>query len=72
MKFRTIAASLAAVSLAAAPAVAQFERSAAPVEGQSELAEGSTLLWSAVAIAAFVGAVILVTDDDDDEPVSAG
>ena len=70
-----LVASAAALSLMAAPAVAQFDRSTAPVAGESELGgdgDGSTLLWSAIAIAAFVGAVYLITDDDDDdEPISA-
>lgn len=73
MLTRKLVASAAAISLLAAPAVAQFERSSAPVAGESQLGDGdnATLIWSALAVAAFVGAVILVTDDDDDdEPIS--
>ena len=69
---RKLVALAAALSLTAVPAVAQLERSAAPIVGESEMGADSTLLWTAVAVAAFVGAVFLVTDDDDDdEPVSA-
>ena len=71
MKFRTFAAATAAVSLAAAPAVAQFERSAAPVEGASEMGEGTTWLLTALGVGAVITAIILVTDDDED-PVSGG
>ncbi len=69
MKFRTLAAATAAVTLAAAPAVAQFERSAAPVEGEAELG-GSSLLIGLLAAAAVIGAIIIIADGDDD-PISA-
>ncbi len=70
MKFRTLAAATAAVTLAAAPAVAQFERASAPIEGEAEMGGENTVLYSLLAIAAFAGAVYLITDSDDD-PISA-
>ncbi|MXO84668.1 hypothetical protein GRI38_01290 [Altererythrobacter aurantiacus] len=73
MKFRTLAAATAAVSLAAAPAVAQFERSTAPVEDESELAGGSSVVIGILAAAAVIGGIIILADgDDDDLPVSVG
>ena len=45
MKIRTMAAAAAALSLAAAPAVAEvsFDRASAPVEAESELGGGAIL-----------------------------
>ncbi|QIQ87557.1 hypothetical protein [Erythrobacter sp.] len=71
MRFQTFALATAAVSLAAAPAVAQtaFERSIAPVEGESELA-GSSLVLALLGAAAVIGGIIIIADDDDDNAVS--
>lgn len=73
MTFRNIALATAALSLAASPALAQtsFERTVAPVEGESEVAGGSTLLIALLAAAAVIAGVIVIADDDDDS-VSAG
>lgn len=66
MKIRTIALATAALSLAASPAIAQaaFDRSIAPIEGESEL-EGSGLLLAILGAAAVVGGIIVIADDDD-------
>lgn len=71
MKLRTIALSVAAVSLAAAPAIGQatFERASAPVEDESELA-GSGIIIGVIAAAAVIGGIIIAADDGDDEAVS--
>ena len=72
MKFRTLAAATAVVSLAASPAIAEtaFERTAAPVEGKSEIGGSGTIL--AIVAAAAVIAGIIIAVDDDDNPVSPG
>lgn len=57
-------AALAAVSLAAAPAAAQASRTAAPVEDAETLTGGATIAWIMAAIMV-VGAVLILTDDDD-------
>jgi hypothetical protein len=74
MTFRNIAMATAALSLAASPAIAEsaFERTIAPVEGESEVAGGSTLLIALLAAAAVVAGVIVIADGDDDDSVSAG
>jgi len=59
-----------ALSLVAAPVFAQVERASAPVSEESSkigAAPGVTVLLGAIAVA--IG-VVLVVDDDDDEPVS--
>ncbi len=72
MKFRTLAAATAAVSLAATPAIAEaaFDRSAAPVEGESELEGGSGIIIALLAAAAVIAGIVIAADGDDD-PVSA-
>lgn len=67
MKIRNIALATAALSLAASPAIAEaaFERSVAPIEGESKIGGGSTLLVALLAAAAVVGGIIVVADDDD-------
>lgn len=71
MKLRNALAATAALTLAAAPAVAEvsFDRVSAPVEGESDL-QGSSLIIALLAAAAVVGAIIIAVDDDDD-PISA-
>jgi len=71
MKLRNVALATAALSLAASPAIAEaaFERSNAPVEGESELA-GSGILIAVLGAAAVIGGIILIADNDDDEPAS--
>lgn len=69
MKFRTMVAATAALSLAATPAIAEatLDRAAAPVEGESEVG-GSGLIIAILAAAAIIGGIIIIADDDD--PVS--
>lgn len=70
MRSRLIASSIAALSLFAAPALAQtapVERASAPAAEESEFVGGS-FLWLILAIAAIVGAIVLLGGDDD--PVS--
>ena len=69
MKIRTMAAAAAALSLAAAPAVAEvsFDRAAAPVDGESELAGGAIL--GALAIAALIAGVVVAASDEDNDDV---
>ena len=71
MKVRNALAATAALSLVAAPAVAEasFDRTSAPVEGESELAGGSSVIIALLAAAAVVGGIIIAVDDDDD-PIS--
>lgn len=70
MTFRSVLAAAAAVSLAAAPAVAEanFDRLSAPVEGESEAGGGGTLLGIFAAVA-FIGGIIIAAGGDDN-PVS--
>lgn len=72
MKFRNVLAAAAAVSLAAAPAVADnsFARNAAPVKGESEVGGGGTLLGIFAAIA-IIGGIIIAADGSDNEALSA-
>lgn len=72
MNLRNVALAAAAVSLAAAPAIAQatFERASAPIEGESEL-QGSGIILGVLAAAAVIGGIIIAADGDDDESVSA-
>ena len=71
MKIRPMAAAAAALSLAAAPAVAEvsFDRASAPVEGESEIGGGALL--GALAIAAIIAGVIVAAQSDDEDGVSA-
>lgn len=67
MMFRNIALAAAAFSLAATPAIAEaaFDRSSAPLEGESEGAGGPGLLIGILAAAAVIGGIIVLADDDD-------
>lgn len=59
-----------ALALAAAPAIGA-ERANQPVEGE-EVAGASGLLIGALAVAAIIAGVVVVSDDDDkDLPVSS-
>lgn len=71
MKIRNVLAATAALTLVAAPAVAEanIDRSTAPVEGESELG-GSSIIIALLAAAAVIGG-ILIAIDDDDNPISA-
>jgi hypothetical protein len=73
MKIRGALAALAAVTLAAAPAVAEgeFSRVSAPVEGTSEAGGGSGAVVLAIgALAAIIGGIIIAAGSDD-TPISA-
>ena len=59
-------AALAAVSLAAAPAAAQASRTAAPVGETEALTGGATIAWIIAALMV-VGAILIITDDDDSD-----
>lgn len=72
MKFRNLALATAAVSLAASPAIAEaaFDRSTAPVEGESELEGEGGILIAILAAAAVIGGIIIIAGDsgtDGDE-----
>ncbi len=71
MKFRNIAAATAAISLAVSPAMAQanIDRTAAPVEGESELG-GSSIILAILSAAAVIGGIYIAIDDDE-EAISA-
>nr|WP_298926002.1 hypothetical protein [uncultured Erythrobacter sp.] len=74
MKFRNLALATAAVSLAASPAIAEaaFERTSAPVEGESELEGEGGILIALLAAAAVIAGIIVIAsgDDGDDLPTS--
>ena len=72
MKFRNLALATAAVSLAVAPAIAQssFERSSAPIDGESEVAGASTALYAIFGAALIAGGILAASGGDDDDPVS--
>lgn len=66
MKLKSIASSLAALTLVAAPVAAQAApaaRTSAPTAEESEM--GGSWLWIAIAIAVVVGAILLLDDNDD-------
>lgn len=73
MKIRTMAAAAAALSLAAAPAVAQInlDRTAAPVEGESEGA-GPPVIIGVLAVTAIIVGALIAGDviEEDGDPVS--
>lgn len=71
MILRNIALAAAALSLAATPAIAEaaFDRSSAPLEGESEAAGGAGLLIGLLGAAAVIAGIIVVADDND-EPTS--
>ena len=69
MKIRNLAAVAAAATLVSAPVVAA-ERSAAPVEGESELAGGVGVVIGVLAAAAIITAVVIAADAGDDDAVS--
>lgn len=69
MKFRNIAAAAAALTLVASPAVAQAERTSAPVSDEAELG-GSSVVLAILAIAAIIAGIIIATGGGDDDSVS--
>ena len=74
MKFCTLAAAAAALTLTAAPAVAEVsaERVAAPTAEESELAGlgAGAYVLGAIGLGLIIYGIIEISDDDDD-PVSA-
>ena len=72
MKIRNVAIAVAAISMAAAPAIAQasFERSTAPVEGESGAAGTSGILIALFAAAAAIAGIVIIADGGNDEPAS--
>jgi hypothetical protein len=72
MNIRNFVLATAAVSLAASPAIAEavFERSVAPVEGESEAAGGSSILLAILAAAAIIGGIVIAAGGSDDDAVS--
>ena len=73
MTIRKLTAAGAALALVASPAVyaSANARTAAPAEGESELAGGGALyaILAVAIVAAFT--VATISAEDDDEPVSA-
>ena len=72
MKARNILAGAAALTLAAAPAIAQvdLDRTAAPVSGESE-ATGTGVILGVLAVAAIIAGIVIAADDSEDFPTSA-
>ena len=72
MKARNILAGTAALTLAAAPAIAQvdLDRAAAPVAGESD-ATGTGVVLGVLALAAIIAGIVIAADDSEDFPVSA-
>ncbi|MEE4536876.1 MAG: hypothetical protein V2J51_00095 [Erythrobacter sp.] len=74
MKFRNLALATAAVSLAVSPAIAEasFDRSVAPLDGESQLGgdgDGAGVIIGLLAAAAIIGGIVIaagVGDDEDD------
>ncbi|MEL7687727.1 hypothetical protein AAG596_09230 [Citromicrobium bathyomarinum] len=66
MKLRNLAIGAAAMSLAAAPAIAEIDldRATAPVEGESEVGEA---VYGVAGLAALATVLVLVTTDDDEQ-----
>lgn len=79
MNLKKLAASVAAITLVTAPAMAQAVQSTAPVaqrigasaDAKAEKLEGSTgIIVGVLAAAAVIGGIIIIADDDDDAPTS--
>lgn len=70
MNLRNLAAATAALSLMAAPAVAQTERASAPVSEESEMG-GSSVVLAILAVAAIIAGILIFVSDNDDDSVSA-
>ena len=68
MRMRDIFAAAGALALSTSPVLAQsasIDRASAPVEAQSELFGGSTLLTIALIVALGIGISLIVDDGDD-------
>ncbi len=74
MKIRTVLAATAAVSLAASPAIAQADRSIAPITGENALGNdddggsGVGIILALLAAAAIIAGIVIASDNDDDTP----
>ena len=71
MKARNILAATAALTLAAAPAIAQsqIDRASAPVAGESE-AIGSGVILGVLALAAIIAGIVVAADSSEEFPAS--
>lgn len=68
MKMSKLSMGLACVALATAPAVAQvsMSRAVAPLSGdESELNESGGIIIGVIAAAAIIGAIVVLSDDND-------
>ncbi|HWW56072.1 MAG TPA: hypothetical protein VN047_04185 [Sphingopyxis sp.] len=75
--FKKAAISVAALSVLVAPVAASAASglgagTVSTTNGQSELEGNSSWLIGLLGLLVGVGAIILIADDDDDAPVSAG
>jgi hypothetical protein len=75
MKFRSLLAATAALSLVASPALARtsanVERISAPVaQEESDVGGGSGILIAILAAAAVIAGIIIVADGSEDAPTS--
>jgi hypothetical protein len=75
MKFRSLLAATAALSLVASPALARtsanVERISAPVaQEESDVEGGSGILIAILAAAAVIAGIIIVADGSEDAPTS--
>ncbi|MFC4294567.1 hypothetical protein ACFO0A_05780 [Novosphingobium tardum] len=73
MKFRTMAAAVAALTLTATPVLAQtapaLDRAAAPVSDASQVGGSSTLLL-VLAVVLFGAGIYFLVDNNNDKPNS--
>lgn len=74
MKIGTLAAGLAAMTMAVAPVAASAaangpQRSATPLQGEGMVGENG-LVWGLLGAAVLIVGIIIIADSDDDEPVS--
>ncbi len=69
MKFRSIALAVAALSVAASPAIAQasLERAVAPLEDVNEATGGDGILIGVLAAAAIIGGVFIASSGDQND-----
>ena len=74
MKFGKLAGALAAVSLVAAPVMAQsapaVERVSAKTDATEKMEGDSRVIFALLAAAAIIAGVIITADNDDDNPTS--